>query len=53
MIWVSPDRAGPSISFGAPADDRTSIAASEDKLGSGNDDSATLPWSVKCGGGVA
>ncbi len=37
------DRAGPSISFGAPADDRTSIAASEDELGSGDDDSAALP----------
>ncbi len=37
------DRAGPSISFGAPADDRTSIAASGDELGSGDDDSAVLP----------
>ncbi len=39
----SSDRAGPSISFGAPADDRTSIAASGDELGSGDDDSAALP----------
>ncbi len=38
----SSDRAGPSISFGAPADDRTSIAASGDELGSGDDDSAAL-----------
>ncbi len=37
------DRAGPSISFGAPADDRTSIAASGDELDSGDDDSAALP----------
>ncbi len=37
------DRAGPSISFGAPADDRMSIAASEGELGSGDDDSAVLP----------
>ncbi len=36
----SPGRAGPCISFGEPADDRMSIAASEDKLGSGNDNSA-------------
>ncbi len=39
----SSDRAGPSISFGTPADDRTSIAASGDELGSGDDDSAALP----------
>ncbi len=39
----SSDRAGPSISFGAPADDRMSIAASGDELGSGEDDSAALP----------
>ncbi len=39
----SSDRAGPSISFGAPADDRMSIAASGDELGSGDDDSAALP----------
>ncbi len=31
-----------SISFGAPADDRMSIAASEDELGSGDDDSASM-----------
>ncbi len=35
--------AGPSISFGAPADDRLSITASGDELGSGEDDSAALP----------
>ncbi len=34
---------GPSISFGAPADDRTSIAVSGDELGSGDDDLAALP----------
>ncbi len=39
----SSDRAGPSILFGAPADDRMSIAASGDELGSGDDDSAALP----------
>ncbi len=39
----SSDRAGPSISFEAPADNRTSITASEDELGSGDDDSAALP----------
>ncbi len=39
----SSDRVGPSISFGAPADDRTSIAASGDELGSGDDNSAALP----------
>ncbi len=39
----SSDRAGPSISFGAPADDGISITASEDELGSGEDDSAALP----------
>ncbi len=39
----SSDRAGPSISFGAPADDRMSITASGDELGSGEDDSAALP----------
>ncbi len=39
----SSDRAGPSISFGAPADDRLSITASGDELGSGEDDSAALP----------
>ncbi len=37
------DRAGPSISFGAPADCRMSITASGDELGSGEDDSAALP----------
>ncbi len=49
-IWRFPDklagssnRAGPSISFGAPADDRTSIAVSGDELGSGDDDLAALP----------
>ncbi len=49
-VWGSPDeyagssdRAGPSISFGAPADDRLSITASGDELGSGEDDSAALP----------
>ncbi len=45
----SSDRAGPSISFGAPADDRMSIAASGDELGSGDDDSAVLPLSVRVG----
>ncbi len=39
----SSDRAGPSISFGAPADDGLSITASGDELGSGEDDSAALP----------
>ncbi len=39
----SSDRAGPSISFGAPADDGVSITASGDELGSGEDDSAALP----------
>ncbi len=39
----SSDRAGLSISSEAPADDRMSIAASEDELGSGGDDSAALP----------
>ncbi len=40
----SSDRAGPhSISFRAPADDRMSITASGDELGSGEDDSAALP----------
>ncbi len=39
----SSDRAGPSILFGAPADDRMSITASGDELGSGDDDSAALP----------
>ncbi len=39
----SSDRAGPSISFGAPADDGISITASGDELGSGEDDSAVLP----------
>ncbi len=39
----SSDRAGPSILFGAPADDRMSIAASGDELGSEDDDSAALP----------
>ncbi len=39
----SSDRAGPSISFRAPADDRMSITASGDELGSGDDDSAALP----------
>ncbi len=39
----SSDRAGPSISFGAPADDRMSVTASGDELGSGDDDSAALP----------
>ncbi len=41
----SPDSARPSILFGAPADDRMSIAASEDELVSGNEDSAALPAS--------
>ncbi len=41
----SSDRAGPSISFGAPADDGISITASGDELGSGEDDSAALPQS--------
>ncbi len=39
----SSDRAGPSISFSTPADDRLSITASGDELGSGEDDSAALP----------
>ncbi len=39
----SSDRAGPSISFGAPADDGISITASGDELGSGEDDLAALP----------
>ncbi len=39
----SSDRAGPSISLGAPEDDRMSITASGDELGSGEDDSAALP----------
>ncbi len=39
----SSDRAGPSISFGAPADDGLSITASGDELGSGEDDSAAVP----------
>ncbi len=39
----SSDRAWPSISFGAPADDGISITASGDELGSGEDDSAALP----------
>ncbi len=39
----SSERAGLSISPEAPADDRISIAASEDELGSGADDSAALP----------
>ncbi len=39
----SSDRAGPSISFGAPADDGISITASGDELGSGEDDSPALP----------
>ncbi len=39
----SSDRAGPSISSGAPADDGISIAALGDELGSGEDDSAGLP----------
>ncbi len=39
----SSDRARPSISFSAPADDRLSITASGDELGSGEDDSAALP----------
>ncbi len=42
-LAVSSDRVGPSISFGAPADNRMSIAASEGELGSGDDDSAALP----------
>ncbi len=44
-LAVSSDRAGPSISFGAPVDDRMSFAASEGELGSGDDDSAALPLS--------
>ncbi len=43
----SSDRAGPSISFGAPADDGISITASGDELGSGEDDSAALPPLVR------
>ncbi len=43
----SSDRAGPSISFGVPADDRMSIAASEGELGSADDDSAALPPSER------
>ncbi len=39
----SSDRAGLSISFGEPADDRMSIAALGDELGSGEDDLAALP----------
>ncbi len=39
----SSDRAGPSISFGAPADDGLSITTSGDELGSGEDDLAALP----------
>ncbi len=39
----SSDRARHSILFGAPANDRMSIAASGDELGSGDDDSAALP----------
>ncbi len=39
----SSDRVGPSISFGAPADDGISITALGDELGSGEDDSAALP----------
>ncbi len=39
----SSDRAGPSISFGAPAVDGISITASGDELGSEEDDSAALP----------
>ncbi len=39
----SSDRAGPSISFGAPADDGISITASGDEPGSGEDDSVALP----------
>ncbi len=39
----SSDRAGPSISFGAPADDELSITALGDELGSGEDDLAALP----------
>ncbi len=39
----SSDRARPSISFGAPADDGISVTASGDELGSGEDDSAALP----------
>ncbi len=54
MIWVSPGQGGAQhLIRCASGMDRTSIAASEDKLGSGNDDSATLPWSAKSGGGVA
>ncbi len=41
----SSDRAGHSILFGAPANDRMSIAASGDELGSGDGDSAALPLS--------
>ncbi len=39
----SSDRAGPSISFGASADDGILITASGDEIGSGEDDSAALP----------
>ncbi|CAM4464261.1 unnamed protein product [Leuciscus chuanchicus] len=41
-LGPSPER--PTVSFGAPADDQMSIAASEGELqSSGDDDSATLP----------
>ena len=40
-LGPSPER--PTVSFGAPADDQMSIAASEGELSSGNDDSAALP----------
>ncbi len=45
----SSDRAGPSISFGAPSDDRMSIATLGDELGSGDDlsratESVGLHW---------
>ncbi len=39
----SSDRAGLCISSEAPANDKMPIAASEDELGSGDDDSAALP----------
>lgn len=40
---AGPSKEGPSISFGAPVDDMMSITASEDELGSREEDSAMLP----------
>lgn len=42
-----PSKEEPSVSFGAPADDRMSITALRDELGSGEEDSAALPPSGK------